>query len=173
MPPVDVANMQSVLSSDLEQAFTSGALAPETSAGLTIGILRKGVRRIFAYGTAKSDSIYEIGSITKTFTGLVFAQMVEQGIVKLDEPVRLLLPVGAVATPRGVDISLLDLITQHSGLPRLPDNLKPSDPNNPYADYHAANLYQFLSGHGLGKVGRSEEHTSELQSPCNLVCRLL
>ena len=25
----------------------------------------------------------------------------------------------------------------------------------------------------LGKVGRSEEHTSELQSPCNLVCRLL
>lgn len=153
MPPVDVANMQSVLSSDLEQAFTSGALAPETSAGLTIGILRKGVRRIFAYGTAKSDSIYEIGSITKTFTGLVFAQMVEQGIVKLDEPVRLLLPVGAVATPRGVDISLLDLITQHSGLPRLPDNLKPSDPNNPYADYHAANLYRFLSGHGLGKVG--------------------
>src|SRR5256885_15491355 len=24
-----------------------------------------------------------------------------------------------------------------------------------------------------GRVGRSEEHTSELQSPCNLVCRLL
>src|SRR3989454_8235505 len=24
-----------------------------------------------------------------------------------------------------------------------------------------------------GGVGRSEEHTSELQSPCNLVCRLL
>src|SRR2546426_5672902 len=23
------------------------------------------------------------------------------------------------------------------------------------------------------KIGRSEEHTSELQSPCNLVCRLL
>src|SRR5688500_12781790 len=28
-------------------------------------------------------------------------------------------------------------------------------------------------GDGQGKVGRSEEHTSELQSPCNLVCRLL
>src|SRR5256885_5697981 len=25
----------------------------------------------------------------------------------------------------------------------------------------------------LGVVNRSEEHTSELQSPCNLVCRLL
>src|SRR5256885_13036188 len=28
-----------------------------------------------------------------------------------------------------------------------------------------------LAGHG--HFGRSEEHTSELQSPCNLVCRLL
>src|SRR2546426_8578945 len=26
---------------------------------------------------------------------------------------------------------------------------------------------------GLHEKGRSEEHTSELQSPCNLVCRLL
>src|SRR5256885_12710962 len=26
---------------------------------------------------------------------------------------------------------------------------------------------------GLGLARRSEEHTSELQSPCNLVCRLL
>src|SRR5256885_8344157 len=40
-------------------------------------------------------------------------------------------------------------------------------------------LLAFSAGkHSLGKpqtgiVGRSEEHTSELQSPCNLVCRLL
>src|SRR5256885_4138162 len=27
--------------------------------------------------------------------------------------------------------------------------------------------------HGAVEPGRSEEHTSELQSPCNLVCRLL
>ncbi len=153
IPPVDVDDMQSVLSSDLEQAFNSGALAPGTSAGLTIGIVRKGVRRVFAYGTATPDSIFEIGSITKTFTGLILAQMIEHGIVKIDDPVRLLLPVGAVPTARGLDISLLDLIIQHSGLPRLPDNLKPSDPDNPYADYHAANLYAFLSGHGLEKVG--------------------
>src|SRR5256885_6575044 len=32
-----------------------------------------------------------------------------------------------------------------------------------------------VSGHEFLKIGagRSEEHTSELQSPCNLVCRLL
>jgi serine-type D-Ala-D-Ala carboxypeptidase/endopeptidase len=153
MAPVDVATMQSVLGADLEQALTRGALAPGTSAGLTIGIVHHGERRVFAFGTAKPDSIYEIGSITKTFTGLILAQLVQQGVVKLDEPVRQLLPIGAVAKPPVAEISLLDLITQHSGLPRMPDNFKPSDPDNPYADYHAANLYQFLSAHGLDKLG--------------------
>src|SRR5256885_10051956 len=30
-----------------------------------------------------------------------------------------------------------------------------------------------VKGRGIGRAHRSEEHTSELQSPCNLVCRLL
>jgi D-alanyl-D-alanine-carboxypeptidase/D-alanyl-D-alanine-endopeptidase len=153
MAPVDVANMQSVLTSDLEQALKSGALAPGTSAGLTIGILHHGERRVFAYGTAEPDSIYEIGSITKTFTGLILAQMIEQGMVRVDEQVGQLLPLGTVAKSPVAEISLLDLITQHSGLPRMPDNFKPSDPDNPYADYHATNLYQYLSERGLEKVG--------------------
>jgi serine-type D-Ala-D-Ala carboxypeptidase/endopeptidase len=151
--PVDAASMQRVLSRDLQPALKSGALAPETSGGITIGIVRHGVRRIFAYGTAKSDSIYEIGSITKTFTGLVLAQMIAQGLVELNEPVRALLPAGVVAKPQGSEISLLDLITQHSGLPRLPDNLARSNPGNPYADYHAADLYRFLTRRGVAKVG--------------------
>jgi CubicO group peptidase (beta-lactamase class C family) len=150
--PVDAANMQSVLHRDLEQALKSGALAPETAAGMTIGIVSRGVRSVFALGSAKADSIYEIGSITKTFTGLVLAQMVAQGLVELDRPVRELLPEGAVAKPQGPEISLLDLISQHSGLPRLPDNLKPSNPNNPYADYHAADLYRFLAKRGVAKA---------------------
>ncbi|HEY6618458.1 MAG TPA: serine hydrolase, partial [Steroidobacteraceae bacterium] len=153
MPAVKIADLQSVLSQDLEQALKSGALAPETAAGLTIGVVQHGERRVFVFGTAKADSIYEIGSLTKTFTGLILAQMVEQGRVKLDEPVRQLLPAGTVAKPQGTEISLLDLTTQHSGLPRMPDNFKPTNPDNPYADYGAANLYQYISEHGLEKVG--------------------
>jgi D-alanyl-D-alanine-carboxypeptidase/D-alanyl-D-alanine-endopeptidase len=153
MAPVKVADMQAVIKGDLEQALKSGALAPETSAGLTIGIFQHGEGRVFAFGTAKPDSIFEIGSITKTFTGLILAQMVEQGLVKLDEPVRELLPAGTVAKPQGTEVSLLDLTTQHSGLPRMPDNFKPTNPDNPYADYGAANLYQYVSEHGLEKVG--------------------
>jgi D-alanyl-D-alanine-carboxypeptidase/D-alanyl-D-alanine-endopeptidase len=153
MPAVKLADMQAVMSHDFEHALKSGALAPETSAGVTIGIVQHGERRVFAFGTAKPDSIFEIGSITKTFTGLILAQMVEQGLVKLDEPVRELLPVGTVAKPQGTEVSLLDLTTQDSGLPRMPDNFKSANPDNPYADYGAANLYQYISEHGLEKVG--------------------
>src|SRR5256885_11355528 len=36
-----------------------------------------------------------------------------------------------------------------------------------------ASLEQVRDIFDRGGIGRSEEHTSELQSPCNLVCRLL
>ena len=149
--PVSAAELQSVLDHDLAQALNSGALAPSTGAGITIGIVEHGVERIFSYGTAKTDSIFEIGSVTKTFTSLALAQMVEQGKVKFDEPVRKLLPAGTVAKPTGIEITLLDLATQHSGLPPMPDNFKPADKDNPYADYSAADLYAFIGKHGVEK----------------------
>lgn len=151
MAPVPAAQLQAVLSKDLAQALSSGALAPSTEAGVTIGIVDHGEKQVFAYGTAKPDSIFEIGSITKTFTGLLLAQMVEQGKVKFDEPVRELLPAGTVAKPAGSEITLLDLATQHSGLPRMPDNFHPANTNDPYADYRAADLYAFLTKHGVAK----------------------
>jgi D-alanyl-D-alanine-carboxypeptidase/D-alanyl-D-alanine-endopeptidase len=152
-PAVKAGDMQPVMSHDLEQAVKNGALAPSTSGGIAIGIVQHGERHVFAFGTAKPDSIFEIGSISKTFTGLILAQMVEQGTVKLDEPVRQLLPAGTVAKREGAEITLLDLTIQHSGLPRMPDNFKPTNPDNPYADYGAANLYQYFAEHGLEKSG--------------------
>lgn len=147
--PVDAAGMQALLERDFAQARKDGVLSPATHAGIAIGVMRDGVRRVFAWGTAEPDSIFEIGSITKSFTGLVLAQMAEQGKVRLDEPVRALLPPGTVEKPAGPEITLLDLVTQHSGLSRLPDNLGLADPANPYAAYHALELYQFLARHGV------------------------
>ncbi|WP_161557720.1 serine hydrolase domain-containing protein [Acidisarcina polymorpha] len=151
LAPVAAADLQSVLDRDLAEALKSGELAPGTGVGISIAVVEHGVRRVFSYGAAKQDSIFEIGSITKTFTGLVLSQMVEQGKVKFDEPVRELLPPGTVAKPAGNEITLLDLATQHSGLPRIPDNFKPADPSNPYADYGAPNLYAFVAQHGVAK----------------------
>jgi CubicO group peptidase (beta-lactamase class C family) len=150
LPPVELANLKDVLDADLTAAFASGDLASGTDAGVTIGVVVHGVRRILTYGTAKPDSVFEIGSITKTFTGLLLAQMVEQHKVRLDEPVRALLPPGTVAPPAsGAEITLLDLSTHRSGLPRLPNNFKPADPGNPYADYDTKALYAFIASHGV------------------------
>jgi len=151
MAPVHAADLESVLDRDLSAALKSGELAPARGAGVSIAVVDQGVRRFFNYGVAKQDSIFEIGSITKTFTGLILSQMAEQGKVKFEEPVRELLPAGTVQKPVGAEITLLDLATQHSGLPQMPDNLAPADQNNPYADYHAENMYAFLAKHGVGK----------------------
>jgi CubicO group peptidase (beta-lactamase class C family) len=150
---VSAENMEQVMRRDLATALTSGELAPGTAMGVSIGVVVHGVRRVFSLGAAHPDSIFEIGSITKTFTGLILAQMVQQGQVKYDQPVRELLPDGTVQKPAGPEITLLDLVTQHSGLPRMPDNFAPADSANPYADYDAAKLYAFIRKHGVAKAG--------------------
>jgi serine-type D-Ala-D-Ala carboxypeptidase/endopeptidase len=151
LAPVSAAELQSVLDRDLAKSLAGGELAPSTGIGVSIGVVEHGVRSVFSYGAAKPDSIFEIGSMTKTFTGLILAQMIEQGKVKLDEPVRELLPPGTVSKPSGPEITLADIATQHSGLPRLPDNMDPADLKNPYADYSPEKLYAFLKQHGVAR----------------------
>jgi CubicO group peptidase (beta-lactamase class C family) len=146
--PVQASEMQSVMNHDLAQAQRAGVFA---HAGLAIGVVRHGVRRVFTYGTAKPDSLFEIASVTKTFTALTLARMVEQGKVTLDEPVRELLPPGIVEKPDGREITLLDLATHHSGFPRMPANFHSVQPDNPFADFHVADLYDFVAKHGVRK----------------------
>jgi CubicO group peptidase (beta-lactamase class C family) len=151
MAPVDVADLEPVLKHDLEPAFRSGVFAPGTGGGATVGVWKRGKQRVFAYGTAKPDSLFEIGSITKTFTALALAQLVVQGKVRLDEPVRGLLPPDTVKEPNAREMTLLDLATHRSGLPRMPNNLHSTDPQNPFADYNTADLYAFMKYWGVGK----------------------
>ncbi len=160
--PVPVGELKAVLDRDLAAALKDGALAPGTNGGVALGVVQRGIRRIFVYGPVKEDSIFEIGSISKTFTALMLAEMVAQHKVKLDEPVRELLPPGTVAKPEGAEITLLDLATQQSGLPRMPDNFHPADPQDPYADYRPANLYEFIAKHGVSKPANTRFSYSNL-----------
>jgi CubicO group peptidase (beta-lactamase class C family) len=75
--------------------------------------------------------------------------MAIQGKVKLNEPVRELLPPGTVAKPSGAEIALIDLATQRSGLPPMPDNIDLTDMDQPYASYHAADLLAYIGKHGV------------------------
>ena len=109
-----------------------------------------------------ADTVFEIGSITKVFTAIVLADMVERDEARLDAPVRELLgPDASLPSRDGIEITPLHLATHSSGLPRLPDNLDPADLANPYADYTEADLMDFLSSHDLTRrVGESVEYSN-------------
>jgi len=135
--------------------------------GMSIGVLDRGQKQTFGYGRLSQDdprvpdgdTIYEFGSASKVLTGLLLADAVVQGRVRLDQPAGELLPAGVKMPGHGERaITLQDLATHMSGLPRLPDNLKPKNLSNPYADYTVDDLYSFLNGY---KLTRSPGEKSE------------
>jgi serine-type D-Ala-D-Ala carboxypeptidase/endopeptidase len=139
------------------QALLDQRVSDGRAAGLVLGLIdADGSTRILSAGTAGpgralgGESIFEIGSITKVFTGVLLADMVQRGVVSLADPVAKHLP-GEVNVPArgGRQITLEQLSSQNSGLPRLPANLRPADALNPYADYTVAQMYEFLAGYVL------------------------
>jgi serine-type D-Ala-D-Ala carboxypeptidase/endopeptidase len=130
-------------------------IAAGTYQTLVIGVVDGDNTEVVAFGKLDDgkppdrDTVYEIGSITKTFTATLLAQAVLAGRVTLDTPVKQLLPDFSIPSRNGKEITLGELGTQHSGLPRLPSNMLPTDPANPYADYDVAKLKAFLAGYEL------------------------
>ena len=138
--------------------------------GIVAGVVTDSGASVVAYGaccgegTGAGDgqTIFEIGSITKVFTAILLADMVHRGEVRLDDPISKFLP-AQVTTPTrdGRAITLVDLATHTSGLPRMPANHDPADPSNPYADYTVAMLYEFLSTYQLPRpVGSQMEYSN-------------
>ncbi len=150
-PPIALADLQRALDAEFAPVVSNGLLRESTGCGVAIGVIDHGERRVFIYGAAHEDSIFEIGSVTKTFTGLALAQLAVQRKVRLDEPLRPILFPDLTQGPPGTEITLLDLATHRSGLPSVPDNLEPKDPGNPFADYDRAALHQYLARHGTAK----------------------
>jgi CubicO group peptidase (beta-lactamase class C family) len=123
--------------------------------GLSIGVLENGQMHIYSYGETAKDNqlvpdgntLFEIGSITKTFTATLLAYFVQQGKLDLDDPVNKYLP-DSIANLRynGKPITLRSLANHSSGLPRLPGNFNvQSDPVNPYSSYDDEQLFSFLA----------------------------
>ena len=108
------------------------------------------------------DTVYEIGSITKTLTATLLAEAVLAGTVTLDTPVAQLLPDFTIPSRGAKQITLGQLGTQHSGLPREASNLLPKDIGNPFADYDVAKLKAFLAGYELPRNPGAEYEYSNL-----------
>lgn len=113
--------------------------------GASIALVRQERTETCSFGTANADTIYEIGSLTKLFTGVLLADMVLRGSVKLDAPVEALVAPDIIRR-NGRPMTLLDLATHRSGLPRMPDNVERCDPQNPFADYTELKLFEYLAG---------------------------
>jgi CubicO group peptidase (beta-lactamase class C family) len=123
--------------------------------GMVVGLVDDNGSRIVSCGKLDNgtdrevdgDTLFDLGSITKTFTSLLLQDMVERGEMKLGDPVARYLP-DSVKMPayHGQEITLLQLATHTSGLPLLPDNAKGRLPT---ADYSFEKLDAFVSGYKL------------------------
>lgn len=143
-------------SADSIQAFLNATLDHKRF-GMVIGLVDEHGSRIFSAGRldndtddeVNGDTVFGIGSVTKTFTALLLQDQVERGEMRLEDPVAKYLP-SSVKVPsfHGREITLLDLVTHTSGLPAKPANATAKD-GDPYVDYTADKLYSFLSGYTL------------------------
>src|SRR5262249_29877791 len=130
---------------DIRQILVDRIDRDRQSVGIVVGVIEKDgsdprARRVITYGALEKgdsrpltgDTIFEIGSVTKVFTSLVLAGMVKRGEVALTDPVAKYLPADVKMPERnGRAITLQDLATHTSGLPRLPTNFTPMNPANP------------------------------------------
>lgn len=153
LPPVSAVQFGGVLDRDIAPFLRElRKNIPDGQAAVVIGVSTHGTRRVMAYGAGRADSLFEIGSVSKTFTGLLLAQMAAAGDLDLRDPVRQFLPPGTVAAPRkGSEITLLDLATHYSGLPSVPPEAQHTDAHDFYTGYRTADLLQFVRENGVGK----------------------
>ena len=125
--------------------------------GTVVGVIEPSGQRIIVFGRSGAadgrpldgDTVFQIGSVSKVFVGLLLADMVRRGEVSLDEPAQKYLPSGAKMPIRGRPITLLDLSTHRSGLPSMPDNFRLEADPNPVEAYTVEDLWQFLAQYQL------------------------
>lgn len=147
---------QSVLDLQVDSIVNAYLLKPE-NAGLSIGILKNGTTTFYHYGETRkgtgslpsNSSIYEIGSVSKTFTGILLAKAIEEQKVKANDDIRQYLPESCKNLAyKDTPITLEQLANHTSGIPRLPENLTRQenfDEKDPYKHYTKDLLVAYLS----------------------------
>jgi len=128
--------------------------------GMVVGLVDESGSRVYCAGKLDNgtdkevdgDTVFEIGSITKTFTALLLEDMVARGEMRLDDPVSKYLPDSVKLPSRdGQEITLRNLAAQESGLPHDASNIpaRTRSTENSFENYSAEDLYSFLSGYTL------------------------
>jgi serine-type D-Ala-D-Ala carboxypeptidase/endopeptidase len=112
--------------------FILNNIVNKSKAALVVGLIDPNGTKVYSFGNISKENnipvngstIFNIASITKTFTTLVLADMVKQGVVNLNDPIEKYLP-SNVKVPQydGHKITLENLATHTSGLPFMPSNI--------------------------------------------------
>jgi CubicO group peptidase (beta-lactamase class C family) len=158
------------LSTAQDKAVDSVAMAymrQLPTVGLSIGILRDGKTWFYGYGeTVKGNgtspdptTLFEIGSISKTFTATMLGIAIGEGKLKLDDSVNKYLPDSIPLLQYNGKVATIRTLSNHtSGIPRMPENFQQTatNPKDPYASYSTQDLYSFLHGLKLGRAPGSE-----------------
>jgi len=154
----------------LEQGAANGAYDT-----VAVGLIDGKDQKTWFFGkhrdAASERSAFEIGAVTDVFTGILLAQAVLDGKVRLTDPIGGLLPAEFPwADPELAATPIVALATQTSGLPATPANLFALDPDDAYADYTEGDLFAFLANYRTGERKRDYAY-----SPLNgaLLCVLL
>lgn len=121
--------------------------------GWVIGCIDNDSTWIWGYGrlskvnTAHPDNntVFEIGGITKAFTATIAQLMAEQGLLNFDSTLNTYLK-PEQRFLMGNRITLLQLVTHTSGLPKLPDGFgaDEKDKDQPYLNYAESYLFEYL-----------------------------
>lgn len=140
--------------------------------GLALGVLNDGKTYVYGYGETEKGNkqlpdqhtLFEIGSISKTFTATLLAYFIEQGKMKADDPINKYLPDSINTLEKnGKKVTLQSLSNHSSGLPRLPGNLfQYADMSNPYAHYDNKRLFGFLKDYQLTREPGAQYEYSNL-----------
>jgi len=160
------ATSSTLLPPRVEQAITQRIADGEYPA-MVVAVVDGDRSHVYGFGKLSNDkppgpgTVFQIGSVTKTFTATLLAEAVDKGEVTLDTPVAKLLTGYKLPSRDGKQITLGEIASQFSGLPRLPGNLAPTNPRDPYADYDAAKLEAFLASYTLPRdPGASYEYSN-------------
>lgn len=143
------------LPADSIYAVISKEIFRKRTPGIIVGLIDStGKRQIISAGALSKidprrpdgNTMYEIGSVTKVFTSLLLADMSLKQQVSINDPITRYLPSAVkISVKDGKVPTLLNLSSHTVGYPRMPDNVDPKDPDNPFADYTLQQLYDYVS----------------------------
>jgi serine-type D-Ala-D-Ala carboxypeptidase/endopeptidase len=145
---------------DVRAAVEKRLVGDRTGACLAVAVVdRESVVREYvcadrdAKRAVDADTAFEIGSVTKTMTASLLAELIAQKKAALDDPLAGYLPPGTrVPDFKGEPIRLRHLVTHTSGLPALPSRMTMRDPSNPYASLTEAELLGSLGDATLAQA---------------------